>query len=128
AFCLPVIQVVYETIQDALSGKKSAKVLIQDEEKSWKMNVYDRDSAFAISEDGLLCQSREQFDWQGCRSLLAVTKGKFYYETTVTDEGLCRVGWSTRDATFNLGTDKFGFGFGGTGKCSFGRQFDTYGE
>lgn len=26
------------------------------------------------------------------------------------------------------GTDKFGFGFGGTGKCSFKRQFDTYGE
>jgi hypothetical protein len=31
AFCLPVIQVVYETIQDALSGKKSGKVLIDDE-------------------------------------------------------------------------------------------------
>lgn len=24
--------------------------------------------------------------------------------------------------------DKQGFGFGGTGKKSFGRQFDTYGE
>ncbi len=32
AFCLPVIQIVYETIQDALSGKKSGKVLIQDDE------------------------------------------------------------------------------------------------
>lgn len=31
-------------------------------------------------------------------------------------------------ATFNLGTDKHGFGFGGTGKKSFARQFDTYGE
>ena len=37
AFCLPVIQVVYETIQDALSGKKSAKVLIQDEGKLWRV-------------------------------------------------------------------------------------------
>lgn len=27
-----------------------------------------------------------------------------------------------------VGTDKQGFGFGGTGKKSFGRQFDTYGE
>lgn len=27
-----------------------------------------------------------------------------------------------------IGTDKFGFGFGGTGKSSFNRQFDTYGE
>ena len=46
----------------------------------------------------------------------------------MTDEGLCRVGWSTLKATLDLGTDKEGFGFGGTGKKSFGRQFDTYGE
>jgi len=46
----------------------------------------------------------------------------------VTDEGLCRVGWSTLKATLDLGTDKEGFGFGGTSKKSFGRQFDTYGE
>ena len=26
------------------------------------------------------------------------------------------------------GTDKESFGFGGTGKKSFGRKFDTYGE
>jgi len=26
------------------------------------------------------------------------------------------------------GTDKQGYGFGGTGKKSFGRQFDSYGE
>lgn len=31
AFCLPVIQIVYETIQEALSGKRPGKVLIQDE-------------------------------------------------------------------------------------------------
>ena len=29
---------------------------------------------------------------------------------------------------FATGTDKQGYGFGGTGKKSFGRQFDTYGE
>lgn len=28
----------------------------------------------------------------------------------------------------DLGTDKEGLGFGGTGKKSFGRQFDSYGE
>jgi len=54
--------------------------------------------------------------------------GKYYYEAVVTDEGLCRVGWSTLKATLDLGTDKEGFGFGGTGKKSFGRQFDSYGE
>lgn len=54
--------------------------------------------------------------------------GRYYYEATVTDEGLCRVGWSTDKATLDLGTDKFGFGFGGTGKKSWGKQFDSYGE
>lgn len=54
--------------------------------------------------------------------------GKYYYEATVTDEGLCRVGWSTAKASHDLGTDKEGFGFGGTGKKSYGKQFDSYGE
>jgi hypothetical protein len=29
--------------------------------------------------------------------------GKHYYEIVVTDEGLCRVGWSTRAGTLELG-------------------------
>lgn len=41
--------------------------------------------------------------------------GKVYYEITVADEGLCRVGWATRNATLDLGTDQMSFGFGGTG-------------
>lgn len=28
----------------------------------------------------------------------------------------------------DLGTDRYGFGYGGTGKKSHNRQFDTYGE
>ena len=54
--------------------------------------------------------------------------GKYYYEATVTDEGLCRVGWSTMKAKLDLGTDNQSYGFGGTGKKSFNRQFDSYGE
>lgn len=54
--------------------------------------------------------------------------GRFYYESTVTDEGLCRVGWSTDKASLDLGTDKFSFGFGGTGKKSNNKQFSDYGE
>ncbi|KAK3707993.1 hypothetical protein QZH41_010740, partial [Actinostola sp. cb2023] len=68
--------------------------------KGFKMNPYDRDENL----------------------------GKSYYEATVTDEGLCRVGWSTSAATMDLGTDRDGFGFGGTGKKSNAKQFDTYGE
>ena len=54
--------------------------------------------------------------------------GKYYFEATVTDEGLCRVGWSTSKARLDLGTDREGFGFGGTGKKSNSKQFDSYGE
>ena len=54
--------------------------------------------------------------------------GKYYYEVTVKDEGLCRVGWSTLNATLDVGTDHESFGFGGTGKKSFRKQFDSYGE
>jgi len=127
AFCLPVIQIAHETLRDAKQGKK-----IQSKEapkgKIWAMNKSDREPAFAIDESGLLCQSRDHAKWQGARATFGVTKGKWYYEATVTDEGLCRVGFSTGKATFDLGTDKESFGFGGTGKKSFGRKFDTYGE
>lgn len=50
-----------------------------------------------------------------------------YYEATVTDEGLCRVGWATRDANLELGTDQGGFGFGGTGMASHAKKFKKYG-
>jgi ATP-dependent RNA helicase DDX1 len=51
-----------------------------------------------------------------------------YFEAKVTDEGLCRVGWATRAAGLELGTDRQGFGFGGTGKKSFGKSFEDYGQ
>lgn len=46
----------------------------------------------------------------------------------MTDEGLCRIGWSTEKAVHDIGTDKFSFGYGGTGKKSNNRQFEDYGE
>ncbi|CAL1532900.1 unnamed protein product [Lymnaea stagnalis] len=132
AFCLPILQTVYETIKDLREGKGSSKKVQSSGsggKSGWKMNVYDRGDAMAISADGLLCQSRDQQGWHGTRSTKAVYgKGKYYFEGTVTDEGLCRIGWSTSKAKLDLGTDAFGYGFGGTGKKSFDKQFDSYGE
>ena len=54
-----------------------------------KWQAYDREPAFAISADGLLCQSRDEHQWQGGRANVSVTKGKHYYEATMTDEGAC---------------------------------------
>lgn len=34
------------------------------------------------------------------KNLLYKGPGKYFYETTVTDEGLCRVGWSTQQVCF----------------------------
>lgn len=53
--------------------------------------------------------------------------GTYYYEATVTDEGLCRLGFSTSQASLDLGTCQYGYGYGGTGKKSNNRQFDDFG-
>lgn len=50
----------------------------------------------AVTPDGLRCQSREMKEWHGCRANKGIQgAGKYYFESIVTDEGLCRVGWST---------------------------------
>ncbi|XP_017863902.1 PREDICTED: ATP-dependent RNA helicase Ddx1 [Drosophila arizonae] len=130
AFCLPILQIVWETIRDLQSGKPSKKGgSAAGAVAPWTMSFFDRNNALAVTPDGLRCQSREFKEWHGCRATTGVYgKAKFYYEATVTDEGLCRVGWSTQMANLDLGTCRYGFGFGGTGKKSNNRQFDDYGE
>ncbi|ESO95555.1 hypothetical protein LOTGIDRAFT_227238 [Lottia gigantea] len=134
AFCLPILQIVHETLRDLREGKGAQTSTSRPKSSTgkshkWKMNSFDRGSAMAIDPEGTLCQARDAGGWHGTRSNKAVVGGgKYYYEGTVTDEGLCRVGWSTDKATLDLGTDKFGYGFGGTGKKSWGKQFDSYGE
>lgn len=56
----------------------------------------------AVTLDGLRCQSREQKEWHGCRANKGVSgSGRYFFEATVTDEGLCRVGWSTSQASIS---------------------------
>ncbi|CAL8097098.1 unnamed protein product [Calicophoron daubneyi] len=130
AFCLPVLQIVYETLKDMQSGKHGKHHLSSSGAKSHcRLNAYDRTDAMAIDSDGFLCQSRDPAGWHGARANRGVkNSGRYYYEVTVTDEGLCRVGWSTLRASHDIGTDAESFGFGGTGKMSHRRQFDSYGE
>lgn len=129
AFCLPVIQIVWETLkdlQDGKLGKASAGSGVAD--AGWKMSFNDRGPAIAITPDGLKAQSRHQKEWHGCRTTKGVAgSGRFYYEAIVTDEGLCRVGFSTEEARLDLGTCEYGYGYGGTGKKSNKKQFDDYG-
>ena len=100
------------------------------EQSSVTLSVNDRDTMLAVSQpDQLVCQSRSERQWQGVRATCGVTKGaKVCFEATVEDDGLCRVGWSTMAAKYDVGTDSQSWGFGGTGKRSHGRKFITYGR
>ncbi|XP_044735811.1 ATP-dependent RNA helicase Ddx1 isoform X2 [Chrysoperla carnea] len=130
AFCLPILQIVWETLRDIESGKGGGSGGGKPATSTpWTMSFHDRGAAMAVSPDGLRCQAREQREWHGTRCTRGVQNaGKYYFEATVTDEGLCRVGWSMPQANLDLGTCRFGFGFGGTGKKSNNKQFDNYGE
>jgi ATP-dependent RNA helicase DDX1 len=111
AFCLPLLQIVYESLRDPLKGISiSAGAPLHP--RQCAMSSTDRDPNFAVSADGLVCQVREAA-WQGGRANVGVFRGKYYFEATVSDEGLCRVGWSTRVGKLDLGTDACGFGYGG---------------
>eukprot|EP00741_Cyanophora_paradoxa_P009516 tig00001497_g9216.t1 len=114
AFALPILQVVHETLrEEAMSGGASGSkggAATAAAEQQMALNVEDRDPQMAISGDGLSCQSRAEKAWQGCRANFGVRAGKHYYEATVMDDGLCRVGWSSASASRELGTDKMGFG------------------
>lgn len=99
AFCLPIAQIVWETLREERDPKKksapSAAV------RRWVLSSKDRNDALAVTPDGLRCQSREQRAWHGCRATTGVAgKGKYYFEALVMDEGLCRVGWSTESASY----------------------------
>jgi hypothetical protein len=59
------------------------------------MNGADRDLNVAISADGLTVQSRDEKGWGGARANCGFARGRHYFEATVSDEGLCRIGWST---------------------------------
>ena len=130
AFALPAIQIVHETRRGVSSsasraaGTPAKRARI---EEPLRLNLNDRSPFLAIAEDGLTCQCRQPTQWGGVRANRGVYNGRYYYEARINDDGLCRFGWSTQAGSLDLGTDKHGFGFGGTGKKSNDRKFDTYG-
>jgi ATP-dependent RNA helicase DDX1 len=135
AFALPVLQLVHETIaarcrptQQPAADAAACSIAEDAATNRCLLNVADRSDVVAVSPDGLACQARSPQSWGGCRATLGALKGKVYYEVTVRDEGLCRVGWATLSASLDLGTDKLGVGYGGTGMRVHARQFVNYGE
>ena len=73
-----------------------------------KLSAADRSPIVAIAPDGVTCQARHDVQWGGVRSTVGVAvsaSSKAYFEVTVRDDGLCRVGWSSGKAALDLGTD-----------------------
>lgn len=97
--------------------------------REFVLNREDRDASLAIDKTGLNCESRVAKEWNGARAAAGIhTSGKYYYEVTVTRDGLCRVGWASLTGSLKIGTDFESFGYGGTGKKSYGKKFDDYGK
>ncbi|KAF7494753.1 ATP-dependent RNA helicase Ddx1 [Sarcoptes scabiei] len=126
AFCLPVLQIVWETINIKRDNKKIAT-------DRCAFNPFDIDSNLSLSSDLLSAQTKTSNQWQGVRTNKAVKKcvnkrNRFYFEVEFTSPGLARIGWALENASRELGTDKFSWGYGGTAKKSNSRNFDDYGE
>ena len=49
-------------------------------------------------------------------------------QVTCESDGLCRVGWATMAASYEIGKDKRSFGYGSTGNKSYGGSFEDYGS
>lgn len=126
AFSLPIAQIVWERRKSAEKSQNSGQK--PENSREFQLNREDRDVSLQIDKTGLNCESRVAKEWHGARATAGLYgNGKYYYEVTVTRDGLCRVGWATLSGSLKIGTDFESFGYGGTGKKSFGKKFDDYG-
>ena len=135
AFALPVLQICHEalreqqmeTAQPKMAAAVAARAAASAAAGAGGVGQ-DRDGLLQVSADGLECACSAAQAWAGGRAGRGVTGGHHYFEVTqLSDDGICRVGWSTLAAKLALGTDKLGYGFGGTGKKVHGGQYVEYG-
>lgn len=135
AFCLPIIQVVWETFNKSQYEKDNKPTKAKLPSQEWKLSFMDRAQDLVLSNDHLMAQSKSA-NWQGCRANKGVRRlkdkqqatQKYYFEVHFAEKGLARVGWSFEGSSLELGIDKFGWGFGGTAKKSNSRDFRDYGQ
>ena len=108
------------------------------------MSAQDRSPSIAFHPNGLglQLQSRDPTKWAGCRCSTGIRvvgssspdktqqqqqQQGYSFECTILDkEGLVRVGWSSEDASLQLGTDANGYGYGGTGMKSNANKYDPF--
>lgn len=145
AFTLPILQCVSERLRghssdDENQSKKKPKLTtsttgiegsITKPTHDCKINENDRDPRLIIDADGYGASAENDKVWIGCRATHGVKTGKYYYEVTLTKpasaSGICRLGWSSMAAHYELGKDAYGFGYGGTAMKSYNNTFVAYG-
>ena len=133
AFALPILQVAHEALRQAemqAKGTGGGKAPPPPTPGAAAVDGIsdDRDGLLQVGADGLSATCGTASAWAGGRAAVGVLRGAYHFEVEQTGAGgLCRFGWSTTAAKLALGTDKHGFGYGGTGKKSHGNQFDSYG-
>lgn len=87
----------------------------------WRISPADRTHGLGINMNGLDVAAEPGSGWQGCRANKGVkSPGTYYYEATVLEDGMVRVGWSTNGALLDLGEDKLGFAYGADTSASAG--------
>jgi ATP-dependent RNA helicase DDX1 len=126
AFCLPLVQVCYETLQGKfLQVTKHTESRTDDKAASiWFKHDYN----LSVDRDRGELENKLPNRWQGARASRGANSGQWFFQVEVLSDGLCRVGWATENGSLDLGTDSEGFGYGGTGKKSHEREFLNYGE
>lgn len=131
AFCIPIVQIVYETRRTNLTTAfltMSTNVPSDNNNQPPTLSRVDRGRSVAVDTVQNIAQCRHPVIWDGVRATHAVASGKWYFVASMRDEGISRVGWSSCHASLILGTDRRGFGYGGTAMKSHDGKFDSYGE
>lgn len=146
AFCIPIVQVVYEQILECKdkskkkgsgddgTGQQVVEGATPKGPTKMTLSINDRDPGLVLNSDLLMAQSKSG-QWQGCRANKGVKlsrqskrNNRIYYEVYFSDQGLARVGWSLSSGRLELGLDRDGWGYGGTAKKSNNKQFADYGQ
>lgn len=128
SFGLPMIQCVYEKKRNYLN--KTINKIEKKKKTQFHVIIGDDKDGLLCVNDGIKCENNNLKQWAGARATHGVRSGIYYYECTITgpQNGIPRIGWSTKAANLELGKDIHGYGYGGTGKKSSNNNFEDYGQ
>ena len=119
AFCLPIIQLIYEKHNRNVDPAK-----IRAQLKHCAINKADVDGGMRVQESGMAASAKNIKSWAGCRALYGVLTGKWAFTIKVVQGAdTLRVGWAQLEARLELGADGKGYGVSGAAtKVCNGRE------